>query len=323
MDPTRINEEIKGFTRKQSEIKQQNAKKQKSSKKQMNLPIIWYSKIDDHKTTQKEFFRKIDTYIQEIKRIVKQLHIAKIEYVYVLTDHGFIFSDNKNMLKEKPSGYNTSRYSITNSLFTEKEKKENKNWIIISDQNLHSALEKRTEDPKIIFKDELSLIFPSGYGLFRKTKGTESYVHGGISFQECDVRFLKSHCKLYKTVEIEQLIVKDHEEGYNYSGESTYILKRESNRRLFLEIQVISFQTKKDEKLKPIEIRMISETKGILIKPNKKYKLAKNQSRNYKIYFEEDLHIDIVKIQIIDELNQILITNDFKITQPSAIPDLF
>ncbi|MHA1898068.1 MAG: PglZ domain-containing protein, partial [Promethearchaeota archaeon] len=312
------------------------------SKVNIKLVVIWYSKIDNHQRTQTEYYSEYKSYINELKRIIKKLHLAQIEKVYLLTDHGFIFANKDNVLKgEIPSGYKTFRFSLTDSVILDKEKKNYSDWLIVTKSNIMKGISKYglkendtinndttnkdilNKNQKLDLDENLSLIFPKGYGLFQTPKKQNTYIHGGISIEECCIKFLESYCKFNKFVEIDDITAKNHEMGYNTKGEPAFILKTESNGVYYLEIQVKSKKGNNKEVLRPINIVLKSNDKRIDIKPKSKYRLAKNSTKNYKIYFVDNQPPDSFELKVYNEYGYSIFNKSFKITTPSVIPDLF
>lgn len=303
LDSLRISQTLK--------IKKFIKKNGKSSKKEILIPVLWYEKIDNHDVTQAEFYRNIDQILNDICNYVKQLHFAGISHVYIFADHGFIFSNNANLIKEKPSGKNHSRYCLSKSHFTSDEIKKYSSWNIISPKDYGIELDSS-------IGDNLNVITPKNYGLFHKLKKDKRFLHGGLSYQECNISFIHSFCVLEKTVEIENILVINHKLGHNNLGEEAFVLKEESNGKIYLDLQIISSKpSKKAEKLKKIKIRLKSDNENITISPIKKRELKSNSKLNYKIYFRDNQIIDILELLILNDDNQQIYTQEIKIVRPS------
>ncbi|KKL45185.1 hypothetical protein LCGC14_2358220, partial [marine sediment metagenome] len=205
------------------EIDLKHFKEQKSTLQQkinqnnsVLVPLLWYDKFDNHDLSFEEFIERKDTYLDELKDIIWKLHEVGIELIFILSDHGFIFVKNEDFMEDKPNGVLHKRYCLSPNIFTQEEYKKYPNWIIFSPKQFGYKIE---EDKNKVS----SIIVPLGYKIFKKSKkNTDFYLHGGLSYQECDLLHLKTQCVLKPKVKIEKIEVKDHEK---IEGQEVFYLK--------------------------------------------------------------------------------------------------
>jgi hypothetical protein len=301
-----------------------NFRKELKSLNQSNLiPIMWIDEIDNHDWDRMKYSIEIPKILEKICFILQESHLMGFENIYLITDHGFYFADKSNICAETPAGMCKNRFCISDHVFSDQEKMKDPNWIILDNEDFKSH-------PIHLDKNQ-SLIFPRNSSLFTKPKvkhiQNECYIHGGFSFQENDLLFLKSRCILYKTVQIEKIEVKNPQ-GFHYlTGEPAYELETERNGQQYLEIQIQGQIT--EENLHPTEIHLEISDPRIKFKPNRRQKLIKKSRRNYTLYFptnEENSAIPIVDeitVRILNNQNQTIYEHSIKITVKRAIEDIF
>ncbi|MHA1920452.1 MAG: PglZ domain-containing protein [Promethearchaeota archaeon] len=287
-------------------------RKKDENKDKIQVPIIWFDKIDNHNIDMTEFYLNIDVYLEEIVQLIFKLHEMNYIHVYIFTDHGFIFGNNDNILSDIPKGRIEKRYCISENKFSDEEQKRYNQWYFF-DYTKHNINLKKG------IKDDLSIITPRNLSLFKKAKtGNLLFTHGGLSYQECSLEFLHVFCKLNPIVEILS-IQPMNELSKNYEGKEAYILKKIED-SYYLEVQLITTEEKdKKTKLQPILIRIIPEDDQISIDKNNEIKLKPGETYIFKLSFNKRYQKKKIRIKIIDSKNNIIKTKEFSVMEPSSI----
>lgn len=273
------------------------------------IPILWYEKLDNHDLSFVEFIGQKDKFLEELKDIVWKLHETGIEFIFILSDHGFTFVKNEDELEDKPNGMLHKRYCLSPNNFTEEECNKYPKWNIFTPE----LFQYNFDDEKNNFS---SIIVPLGYSnIFKKSKkDTDFYIHGGLSYQECDLLHISTLCKLKPKVEIEKIIVKDHEK---VPGQNVYLLKERENSK-FLEILLKTYKKgASSSPLRPIEIKVICKDSRIRIDPNQELKLGSGMKRKFELSFDKKFSINSIEIEVIDSKNEIITTKRFLTSEPS------
>jgi len=270
------------------------------------VPILWYEKLDNHDFSFEDFIEKKNTFLDELQDIIWKLQRIGIKYVFVLSDHGFIFAKNEDLMNDIPSGIVHKRYCFSPNVFTEEERKKYSDWHIIKPEQLKTSIEGEGLS---------SIIIPINYGIFKKSrKETSFYIHGGLSYQECDLLYLKFKCILKPEVQIESIFVKDHEK---IEGQEVFYLKEMGDSK-YLEF-LLTTRKKEDssEHLRPITIKVICLDPRIQIDPNQELTLTSGSKRKFKLSFNKEYSINSIEIQIKNSENEIIETKKFLIHEPS------
>ena len=297
------------------EIDLKHFNKQKSTLRQkinqnnsVLVPLLWYDKFDNHDLSFEEFIERKDTYLDELKDIIWKLHEVGIELIFILSDHGFIFVKNEDFIEDKPNGMLHKRYCLSPNAFTQEEYKKYPNWKIFSVKQFGYKIE---EDKKKVS----SIIIPLEYSIFKKSKNdTKFFIHGGLSYQECDLLHLKSQCILKSQVKIEKIEVKDHE---RIEGQEVFYLKEMGDSK-YLEILLRTYKKEVSSRpLRPIMIKVICSDSRIHIDPNQQLRLTSGYRRKFKLSFNKNYTINSLEIQIKNSENEIIKTKKFIVTEPS------
>jgi len=244
--------------------------------------------------------------LDELQDIIWKLQRIGIKYVFVLSDHGFIFAKNEDLMNDIPSGIVHKRYCFSPNVFTEEERRKYSNWHIIKPEQLKTSIQGEGLS---------SIIIPINYGIFKKSrKETSFYIHGGLSYQECDLLYLKFKCILKPEVQIESIFVKDHEK---IEGQEVFYLKEMGDSK-YLEF-LLTTRKKEDssEHLRPITIKVICLDPRIQIDPNQELTLISGSKRKFKLSFNKEYSINSIEIQIKNSENEIIETKKFLIHEPS------
>jgi hypothetical protein len=297
------------------EIDLKNFKEQKGTLQQkinqnnsILVPILWYDKFDNHDLSFEEFIERKDTFLDELQDTIWKLHETGIEFIYILSDHGFIFVKNEDFLEDKPNGMLHKRYCLSPNTFTDEECEKYPNWKIFTPE----LLRYKVEDDKKKFS---SIIVPLGYKIFKKSKkNTDFFLHGGLSFQECDLLHLKTQCLLRPIAELEDIKIKTHEKVV---GQDIYYLKEMTDDK-YLDFLI---STKKKgtsaEPLRPITFKVICPDLRIQVTPKDELKLSSGKKRTFQLRFDKKYSINSIEIQFINPNNEIIKIQKISVTDPS------
>jgi len=286
-------------------------RRQMKSDSKYYLPVLWFAKIDDHEMDLSRFYTTIETYLKEIVNIIHRIHEIDIPHVYVFTDHGFIFGSNEKILEKIPEGSLYKRYCISTHEFSGDEQTKYQDWRFFDPKKHDIGLRKEVGG-------SISVITPKNTYLFKKfVKGDLLLTHGGLSFQECDLQFIHSFCRLKPLVEIESISPIDHEKTSTLEESDVFVLKTMGD-SYYLKIQLKTYEEKdKTQKLIPLLIKVVSDDNRISVKPDKEIRLISGQSYNYEVFFHKEHEIKRIKIKILDSENEILDIKEFHVTKPS------
>nr|MDO8112905.1 hypothetical protein [Candidatus Sigynarchaeota archaeon] len=284
------------------------------------IPIVWYNKFDTHKVdnhdfTLTDFIQQKPAHLAELRDIILKLHEVGIRDIFVIADHGFLFTSNDKILTTKPDsiGKLHKRHCISHHVFTGDDMKDYPDWHIFPVNQLPFTVDASSPDIK-------TLIFPRGDTLFKKSAIDDPfYIHGGLSFQECDLLHFSSHCEFKPSVEIESIEPVDHGEPLIVKGKETYYLREtQGATSRYLQIQV---QTKKkgdrDEKLRAITIKVVTEDPRILVDPAQETTLPSGAKRNYILSFDKTTPIMTIAVCIKNPDNEIIKKKEFYVLPPS------
>jgi len=204
------------------------------------------------------------------------------------------------------------RYCLSPNTFTQEEYKKYPNWIIFSPKQFGYKIE---EDKNKV----CSIIVPLEYSIFKKSKkDTKFFIHGGLSYQECDLLHLKSQCILKPQVKIEKIEVKDHEK---IEGQEVFYLKEMGDSK-YLEFLLRTHKKEASStQLRPITIKVICSDSRIHIDPNQELRLTSGYRRKFKLSFNKNSAINSIEIQIKNSENEIIKTKKFLVTEPSIYPE--
>lgn len=297
------------------EIDLKNFKEQKSTlQKKINqnnsilVPILWYDKFDNHDLSFEEFIEKKDMYLDELKDIIWKLHEVGIELIFILSDHGFIFVKNEAFIDDKPNGMLHKRYCLSPNTFTDEECAKYSNWTIFTPELFRYNI----EDDKNKFS---SLIVPLGYKIFKKSKkNTDFFLHGGLSYQECDLLNLKTQCILKPKVKIEKIEVKDHEK---IEGQEVFYLKEMGDSKYLEFLLKTRKKGASSPQMRPIIIKVVCSDPRIQIDPSQELTLTSGYRRRFKLSFNKKYSINSIEIQIKNSEKEIIKTKKFQVTEPS------
>ena len=297
------------------EIDLKNFKEQKCTLQQkinqnnsILVPILWYDKFDNHDLSFEEFIERKDIYLDELQDTIWKLHEVGIEFIFILSDHGFIFVKNEDFMDEKPSGMLHKRYCLSPNTFTDEECAKYSNWKIFAPKIFRYSV----EDDK---NTTSSIIVPLGNKIFKKSKKkTDFYLHGGLSYQECDLLHLKTQCLLRPIAEIEDIKIKTHEKVV---GQDIYYLKEMTDDK-YLDFLI---STKKKgsstEPLRPITFKVICPDLRIQVTPKDELKLSSGKKRTFQLRFNKKHSINSIEIQFINPNNEIIKIQKISVAEPS------
>ena len=268
------------------------------------VPVIWFSKFDDHDKRISEFYNEVDNLLEKISNVIYELHLNGINYIYIFSDHGFIFGDNSKLLDDKPQGILHNRYCLSNKEFLESDIKKYNKWNILNPLNYGLKLKEQLEP-------HFSIIIPKDNYLFRKMKTNKQFVHGGLSFQEANLNLSYSYCELSPVVSIASIKPIDHKISPGF--QDVFELKENKDQN-YLKIQVIgSKPSSKSEKFKSERIKIIADNNKIFIEPNKEKLLRANSKLNYELFFNKAENIREISITVVNSNNRIIAKKVFKV----------
>ena len=278
---------------------------------QMNsilVPILWYDKFDNHDLSFEEFIEKKDKYLDELIETIWKLNEIGIEIIFILSDHGFIFVKNKDLIEDKPNGILHKRYCLSPNTFTNEECVKYSNWKIFTPE----IFRYKIEDDKNKFS---SIIIPLGYKIFKKSKkNTDFFIHGGLSYQECDLLHLKTQCILKPKVKIEKIEVKDHEK---IEGQEVFYLKEMGDSNYLEFLLKTHKKGASSTQMRPIIIKVVCSDPRIQIDPSQQLTLTSGYRRKFKLSFNKKHSINSIEIQIHNSENETITSKKFLVNEPS------
>lgn len=142
--------------------------------KDKTLVYIYHNVIDNAgEHTENKVFDVVKTAIDEILNLVKKLYNnLQISNFFITSDHGFIYRRNEI--------HESNRYSNIASLDA---LEVSKRYVLTNDSSL--SIPYTTEFNLVnLINNNLKVIVPNGYDLFKTQGGGIQYVHGGASLQE-------------------------------------------------------------------------------------------------------------------------------------------
>ena len=272
------------------------------------IPIVWYSKIDDHNKTRDDFFENINDYLTELEEIIFQFHINGVNNVYIFVDHGFTFVKDEHVLAKdnKPKGDLHLRYCLSDQHYSKQEILKFNNWCII-DPGIYNI--QVSVDPEKVIN---SIITPRGYKTFNKIRSKTKFIHGGLSFQESSINFIQSYCEMYPSVKVESFEPYSHPSYPDSEGDLIYELKKFHNFN-FLELRVKGSEPIKGEKHKPLKIKLICDNHLVEVDPKTSKNLKSGDVINFKLSFPDKITISEVTVSVIDSQNLLLAKRVFKL----------
>jgi hypothetical protein len=275
------------------------------------VPVMFYEKIDNHDINYDEFLKNIGGYLDEINQIIIKLHTLGIEEIYIISDHGFLFLEEDKLIKEIPQGIVHKRHAISPKLLTEDEKSNYRDWLFFPIDHFGYEADYSTNAIKTI-------IVPKNYGLFKKPRNNSTfYIHGGISYQECDLLYLRSQCILKPEVQIESIEISDHEKLTAGQGKELYVLKEMGDMK-YLQVQIVTKKKEdKGEPLRPLTIKMTCADPQIQIEPNQDVSFQSGQKRNFKCKWSKAYRISTIELQLKNADNEIFDKKTFNLSEPS------
>lgn len=250
--------------------------------------------------------------------MVQQLHELGCERVFLLADHGFIFGRDVDVLGDpKPAGHLHRRYCFSPSKFTNQEGAAHPDWII-----RHIPELGFTNDSS----DALSsVIIPRSYGFFKKSpKGDLMFVHGGLTYQECDLLHLVSDCKYKPIVKIGALTVVNTSTGHDSQGREAYHLQEMDDNRV-VEFEVTTTAEVPGEKPNPVKCRVTCSNANVKLKPDTTFTLKQGAKKPVRLWFNKEEDITELILKVVDENNKTLYKRTLRLLAPSiyGTGDLF
>ena len=272
-------------------------RKKALSAKNHLVPVLWYRKFDDHDQNRYEFYASLDSSLDQLVQLVYQLHVIGIDHIYMFTDHGFTFSQNSQKLQDVPKEEVQSRYCYSVTEFTDLEKEKFDEWYFWYPGQISGI---STTD------NHLTIITPKLNRIFKKIRQKERFIHGGLTFQECDIQFLQSTSVLVPKVTIASIEYVKHQIETNYAKQEVIIL-RKGKADKFLEIKVHATQTSLHAPtLQPVRIRITVDVENTTIKPAGDKPLKAGGAISFKLYFSDIAIEQQVTITILDQNNEAL-----------------
>lgn len=264
----------------------------------ITIPVLWYRKFDNHKKTEKEFLEDLPKELHAISDCILQLHHLEIQKIFIFTDHGFIFAKNTDIIKDIPSTETNHRYSVSPDSINSFNPKKYPDWLLWSP--------KLTPLPIKSNKD-FTIICPTGFSIFKKLRQNERFVHGGLSYLECNVKFLVSTINLLPKVQIVSIDLIDHKTEIDFSGKELIILNDSPDGYKLLEFKITgSESSSKEKKLKITKLKVQIDHPDCKISPKELNSLKAGSSIKYKCYLKNLPSEKLLTISFLDENNNII-----------------
>ncbi len=284
------------------------------------VPIMWYDKIDNHEFTLQDFLKQKTLILSELGDFIFKLHETGIKDIFIIADHGFIFTKNDKLLKTKPDGIGPlhKRHCISRHVFVEYDANNFPDWLIFPSEQLSFSIDSSTTDIR-------SIILPKDDSIFKKSKiEGQFFIHGGLSFQECDLLHFISHCEFKPMVEIESIEPVDHGDPQMIHEKPSYILKNiKGTSSNYLQIQV---QTRKkgdkEVKLRPITFKVTVDDPRIHIDHEQEFTLISGKKQNFMLTFDKSVKLSNIVVHIKNEKNQTIMKKEFGVSPPVYDVDL-
>ncbi len=288
-----------------------------AEEKDLVIPILWYDKIDNHEFTLHDFLEQKPKLLAELCDFIYKLHGVGIKDIVILADHGFIFTSNDKLMKTKPDGIGPlhKRHCISRHVFTEENKLKYPEWLIFPVDQLSFGIDLTASDIKSIILPKDDLIFKSS-----RIEG-QFFIHGGLSFQECDLLHFISHCEFRPTVEIESIEPVEHGESLKIKGKDAYYLREmQGGKIIYLQLQVTARKKGEgEEQLRPLTIKVSTEDSRIKVDPEQEKPLPSGAKRNFNLSFEKSANISTIIVNIKNQNNQTIKKKEFQVLPPSAV----
>jgi hypothetical protein len=284
------------------------------------VPVVWFDRFDDHDLLIGDFIPQKAGLLSEIVEIIFKLHEVGIKDIYMLVDHGFIFTSNTYLLDSLPDSLGAlhKRHCISTHAFPGDNDIDYPDWQIIPVEQFPFEIEQC--DPAI-----QSIIFPRGDALFKRGKNEGPFfVHGGLSFQECDLIHIASHCEFKPSVEIESIEAFDQGEPLVVSGKETYYLKEipgEVSSTFQIQVQARK-KAEKGEQLRPLTFKVTPEDRRIKVDPDKECTLEAGKLRRFTFYIDHSVNISSIVVCIKNQAKELIKKKEFHLQPPSVYGDV-
>jgi hypothetical protein len=147
--------------------------KRKKDIKEADLVIVTSQEIDrfgEDGDDYAETRRYMDDMIEQLRRSIRILAKAGVEYFIIAADHGYLFTDqvDPGMLMDSPGGTIAELHARA--------------WIGKGGKDAEGYI--RIAASELEYGGDLEMAFPCGISCFRVRGGVGGYFHGGISLQE-------------------------------------------------------------------------------------------------------------------------------------------
>ncbi|MFW9996500.1 MAG: hypothetical protein ACFFD4_30935 [Candidatus Odinarchaeota archaeon] len=272
------------------------------------IPVLWYRKFDDHEKSRKEFFSTVSKDLELLRDLIFQLHFLGFSRVHVFTDHGFYFAKNSDVAKDIPNQELNPRYCVSTTAIDNYDQSKYPDWHFWIPGNKELGMTSERD---------LTVILPRGSLIFKKLGQDERLVHGGLSFQECNIKFLTSTCQLAPKVQISSIELVEHEIEKSTTGEDIVALKEGIEGHKLLEIKLAgSKPTTKDEKLKHLKVKVDVDFSESQVKPSGIKTLKSGSSITYKIYLKNLQQEQELTLTFTDENNETIRIQKFLVKSP-------
>lgn len=262
------------------------------------IAVAWYDKFDNHDFTVEKFVTEKAELVTEVAKLVFKLHESGMKTVHVLVDHGFMFTENARILDKIPDGKLHKRHCISPHVFPVDERARYADWTIFPVDDLPFI-------PESSSPDIISILLPKEDRLFKKARADGLfYIHGGLSFQECDLRHFTSHCEFKPSVGIEYFEPHEHE-SVEIGGQKRYYLKEMGSSK-YVQLQLQIKKKRGDEQLRPLTFKVTCDDPRVTIDNNKEMTVQSGATRNFKLSFDKNVHLQELSVCIKSPDNEII-----------------
>nr|MDO8086803.1 hypothetical protein [Candidatus Sigynarchaeum springense] len=273
------------------------------------IAVAWYEKFDDHDFTVEKLANERAALVAEVAKLVFKMHESGIKTVHVLVDHGFMFTENARVLDKIPDGKLHKRHCISPHVFPDNERARYADWTIIPVDDLPFIPESSSPDIS-------SILLPKENRLFKKARADGLfYIHGGLSFQECDLRHFTSHCEFKPAVGIEYFEPHEHE-SIEIGGQKRYYLKEMGSSK-YLQLQLQIKKKRGDEQLRPLTFKVTCDDSRVTIDNNKEMTVQSGATRNFKLSFDKNVHLQELTVCIKTPDNEVMKKVVVRVEEPS------
>lgn len=277
------------------------------------VPVVWFEEIDRHERKEETFAKELHGLLKALADVITKLHRTGIETLVVFTDHGFVFLGNEDAIAEgeKPRGSLHKRYAVSTQSFSEGDRQKYPAWHLFRPEDY--GVEVVPQEGQ-----DLTVVVPRALKLFRRPGGDKLFVHGGASFEELELYFLTSRCKLFPVVTPE-FVVEDHE----VVAEAVYLLKDAGGHQRSFEVRVRAKEVAGEGtggKVRPVTLIARLQQEDVTVQPTSA-KLSSKKPCKFTFYVPETVSIEAIKCKFTDSMGRVF-TREWKVSSP-AVGELF